>query len=880
MTFWGSSWGGWDGRGRRDSRESDREAEAEARTSWGERESDETADQSGTDGWSWGARDRDTGPRDAEDGQTGTKDEEDPPEDPFAHYREQRWERYCDHDDDREDGDGGRDPHADPDDDVNDGGDGGQSDGPRAVTLTALDDSVTTDEDTPLELAAPGVLGNDTGNAADLRVTAVNGSMGDVGGELALDGGGLASLSEDGSLTFDPDGQFETLAVGEQVELTLTYTVTGTGAAGDGDAMDDGDMDGGDMDGADGDAGHDRHGSDLRERWRDLKERWNERRNEAHRNDSDDADAGGWRARLDDWRERRAAAEDDAKSEWHDRDEGREREDSEGRTSWGWAGREEAGDGGWHDGSSDGRGKDDRGWLARLLDRGEEDVDDEMEDRGQARPDDDYDDRPQLHKKWSWWGRDSGDEDDNEDEDGDDGRRDDDGGTGGMPGDTEISDTATITIVVEGVNDAPVAVDDGGGTLEGFAIDIDVLGNDSDIDGDVLSVDSVTQPAKGSVTINGDGTLAFDPGSDFDALNTGESETVTFSYTVADGNGGTDEGEVEVTVDGFDPGSQTNTDVRNNVALSLTTAERTIDGTTDVSGSIQFPNLDFNLAFVVDVSNSTNAPFGGTAVGDQNGDGSADTVLDAEIASLKALAKAIGEDAGLQDPASQVDIGVVSFAGSPPGSAEDGSLLGTFDPGEAALGSTLEGLGAGGFTNFEAALQQTVSFFDGQPDANNIVYFLSDGFPTLGGEFVDEVDTLTDPTGIDASNVAVGVGTTSSITQLDRIDTTGGTPQVTTTDDLTAELLKPPFEVVDFTLQVAGATVGDIDADSVTATPLGFTFDFEGVSGLDPLEGAETDLTAVATIDTDRDAATTDDQFELSVTNTIAGVVPSDLLIG
>ena len=70
-----------------------------------------------------------------------------------------------------------------------------------------------------------------------------------------------------------------------------------------------------------------------------------------------------------------------------------------------------------------------------------------------------------------------------------------------------------------------------------------MLANDNDADGDTLSVDSVTQPANGSVNINTDDTVTYTPHASY----TGSD---TFTYTVSDGRGGTATGSVTITIDG------------------------------------------------------------------------------------------------------------------------------------------------------------------------------------------------------------------------------------------------------------------------------------------------------------------------------------------
>ncbi|MFC7501272.1 Ig-like domain-containing protein, partial [Nocardioides sp. GCM10030258] len=106
------------------------------------------------------------------------------------------------------------------------------------------------------------------------------------------------------------------------------------------------------------------------------------------------------------------------------------------------------------------------------------------------------------------------------------------------------TDTATVTITVTGVetpNAAPVAGDDEQSLAEDSAgVTVDVLANDTDADGDVLSVSAIdTVGTLGLVTGNGT-DVGYDPNGAFDSLGVGESTTDTFGYTVSDGHGGTD----------------------------------------------------------------------------------------------------------------------------------------------------------------------------------------------------------------------------------------------------------------------------------------------------------------------------------------------------
>ncbi|MQF14583.1 tandem-95 repeat protein, partial [Vibrio parahaemolyticus] len=103
-----------------------------------------------------------------------------------------------------------------------------------------------------------------------------------------------------------------------------------------------------------------------------------------------------------------------------------------------------------------------------------------------------------------------------------------------------VSESTTVSVDVTPVNDAPVAKDDIATTQEDTVVTIDVLPNDTDVDGDKLSIQSATVPeAQGKVEIV-DGKLVFTPAENFN----GDAE---ITYTVTDGQL-TDEAKVTVTV--------------------------------------------------------------------------------------------------------------------------------------------------------------------------------------------------------------------------------------------------------------------------------------------------------------------------------------------
>ena len=92
----------------------------------------------------------------------------------------------------------------------------------------ALDDIDSTDEDTAISISpAAGLIDpNDTDVDGDtLVVSEVNGNAASVNSQITLSSGALLTVNADGSFDYDPNGKFESLAVGDTATETITYTV-------------------------------------------------------------------------------------------------------------------------------------------------------------------------------------------------------------------------------------------------------------------------------------------------------------------------------------------------------------------------------------------------------------------------------------------------------------------------------------------------------------------------------------------------------------------------------------------------------------------------------------------------------------------------------
>ncbi len=129
------------------------------------------------------------------------------------------------------------------------------------------------------------------------------------------------------------------------------------------------------------------------------------------------------------------------------------------------------------------------------------------------------------------------------------------------------SDTADLTFgPVAPVNDPPVAVDDTGSTDEDTVLSVlaasgVIVSNDTDIDSALLVVSEVngnaadvgnqiTLASGALLTLNADGSYDYDPNGVFDNLAAGATASDSFTYTISDGDGGTETATVSLTIDG------------------------------------------------------------------------------------------------------------------------------------------------------------------------------------------------------------------------------------------------------------------------------------------------------------------------------------------
>ena len=256
-----------------------------------------------------------------------------------------------------------------------------------------------------------------------------------------------------------------------------------------------------------------------------------------------------------------------------------------------------------------------------------------------------------------------------------------------------------------------------------------LLGNDSDPDGDQLTVVGAGQGAGhdsplgpegvtvsgqyGTVTILPDGSYTYSVDQNNEAVKNLEgSVTETFTYQISDGKGGYDTAELEITIGGSDLVTGDNQD---NV-IGGGAGHDVIIG--DTGGVGITPDTSYNVALIVDSSYSMGAA----------------GMADARDA-LKALVKQL---AAHGDGEAEMNVVLVDFDSYGTilwqGSLTSANLDGLY--------AAIDKMKDGGGTNYEAGFNAAQQWFNSLGDAatthENEVYFVTDGQP--GSAYVDYFD--------------------------------------------------------------------------------------------------------------------------------------------
>jgi hypothetical protein len=155
------------------------------------------------------------------------------------------------------------------------------------------------------------------------------------------------------------------------------------------------------------------------------------------------------------------------------------------------------------------------------------------------------------------------------------------------------SDSASVTVDVTCENDAPDAGNDTVTIDEDTGTDVtsQLLANDTDVDGDSVSVSAVSNATGGSVDLTA-GVVTFTP-----TANLCGNDSGSFDYDISDGNGGSDSASVTVDITCWNDGPDADDD----------TVDVTEDTPTDVTAGLlaNDTDIDGDSLSVSDVSNAT-----------------------------------------------------------------------------------------------------------------------------------------------------------------------------------------------------------------------------------------------------------------------------------
>ncbi|MBT7341068.1 MAG: retention module-containing protein, partial [Halieaceae bacterium] len=250
------------------------------------------------------------------------------------------------------------------------------------------------------------------------------------------------------------------------------------------------------------------------------------------------------------------------------------------------------------------------------------------------------------------------------------------------------------------LNEGPDAIDDTVSTPFGESITISVLANDTDPENDPLTVTEVGDAGFGAVTINEDGTVTYAPNENF----SGEDQ---FSYTIVDGNGGTDTAIVFINVNDPPPPP--------NLAPDAVDDDYVVSFGGELSGNVILENDSDPEGDALTITSNTSPQFGDLVL---NADGSFIYAPAPGFSGSDQFTYTITDGNGNQDTAT-VQITVSEASNSPPDALNDAVA-----------------------TAFESAIDINVLANDSDPE-NDPLSVISNTQPSNGTVAINPDGTLT-----------------------------------------------------------------------------------------------------------------------------------------
>ncbi|WP_283105724.1 Ig-like domain-containing protein, partial [Shewanella kaireitica] len=309
-----------------------------------------------------------------------------------------------------------------------------------------------------------------------------------------------------------------------------------------------------------------------------------------------------------------------------------------------------------------------------------------------------------------------------------------------------------------------------------------IIANDSDPDGDALSIISVGNAQNGTVTLTADGDVTFTP-------TTGYTGPASYEYTIQDPDGLTDTATVyfDILPD------------RDYSYLDGSDGDNVLGGTddhdiivSDTSGIQIVQGENYNIAFILDSSGSM-------------GDSAVNTAKEQLIEVFKSLlASASGQHSGV------VNVAVVDFSGSAVLSLSVNIKnldIAALENGRDAAWNAITN---GGYTDYVNAFNAAVNWFESADVlanvGNNITYFITDGHHNGNGIPADAFEDLTAHSEVEA------VGIKQSIKEEDIIsyDTDGQVRAKISVDNLADVILGRETNLLQGDDEAAGGLGNDI----------------------------------------------------------------------